>query len=640
MRIWYYSKLDNIPHVDEVEGRCVRIGRAPENDIVLDSHYVPSEAAVLYCRDGRWELHALCPNVVQVGGETLYAGDSRGIEGGQQIVLFPYTLVLDFGDRQEMTEGQRLGALQRQWSNELVDIHAELLSKMDLTGERERILRFDDEYMLVLERNIEQIAWLRETFSPKSSDLVAFAAGLCCRGALIDSLTETARTAASDVWRPGNHGNRMVSRVPAREEELQHAVLLVAERLRLSSCEGVSQQHELIDRGFWAAWKGLSERLHNDFKLYLAQRQLIKEIEDILFGYGPLEDLLRTPTVSEIMVVDSDHIYLEKQGVIQDSGRRFVSDDVTVAIIQRIVAKVGRLIDKSRPLVDARLADGSRVNAIIPPLAVSGPCLTIRKFPERRLQIDDLVKKKTLTRTVAEFLRAAVFVRKNILIAGGTGTGKTTLLNCLSDYIPDHERIVTIEDTAELQICKTHVVRLETRESNVEGTGAYTIRDLVRNALRMRPDRIIVGECRGPEALDMLQAMNTGHDGSLTTIHANTPADVVLRLEVLVQMAADLPVASIHRQIASAIDLIVQLTRLRDGRRVISEVAEVLTAKFDGEIRVKPLFVLDGRDDSPELTPTGAIPSFMDELINVGRIRLETFYLSSGPIIGETTASC
>jgi len=279
-------------------------------------------------------------------------------------------------------------------------------------------------------------------------------------------------------------------------------------------------------------------------------------------------------------------------------------------------------------LVDARLSDGSRVNAIIPPLAVSGPCLTIRKFPARRLLVDDLIEKGALTRAVAGFLRAAVVSRRNILISGGTGTGKTTLLNCLSDFIPDKERVVTIEDTAELQLTKEHVVRLETRESNVEGAGAYTIRDLVKNALRMRPDRIVVGECRGPEALDMLQAMNTGHDGSMTTIHANNAEDVVLRLEVLVQMAADLPIHSIHRQIASALDLIVQLTRMRDGRRVISQVTEVVG--IDGpeaDVVTKDLFLLQTRDGRDELGPTGILPTFMEELIDSGLVHLESFYL-------------
>jgi pilus assembly protein CpaF len=278
--------------------------------------------------------------------------------------------------------------------------------------------------------------------------------------------------------------------------------------------------------------------------------------------------------------------------------------------------------------VDARLKDGSRVNAVIAPLAVSGPTLTIRKFPERKLIVDDLITKGAMSRTAAEFLRATVLGRRNILISGGTGTGKTTLLNCLSDFIPDKERIVTVEDTAELQLAKEHVVRLETKSANIEGTGEYSIRDLVKNALRMRPDRIVVGECRGPEALDMLQAMNTGHDGSLTTIHANNANDVILRLEVLVQMAADLPVESIRHQIASAVDIIVQLKRLHDGRRCVSQITEVAGINpVTGKLEMRDLFLMEEPESpSAKLQPTGRLPTFIGELIASGMLDLKTFY--------------
>jgi pilus assembly protein CpaF len=300
---------------------------------------------------------------------------------------------------------------------------------------------------------------------------------------------------------------------------------------------------------------------------------------------------------------------------------------VTIAIIERIVTLAGRRIDKSSPLVDARLADGSRVNAVIAPLAVSGPCLTIRKFPARKLRVQDLIDRNSLTPAAAEFLRAAVLARKNVVVSGGTGTGKTTLLNCLSDYIPDKERIVTIEDTAELQLKKPHVVRMETKPANVEGKGAYTIRDLVKNSLRMRPDRIVVGECRGPEALDMLQAMNTGHDGSMTTLHANSAEDAILRLEVLVQTGADLPVLSIHRQIASAVDVIVQLHRLRSGRRVVSQLAEVVGVDPDtGRVRTRDLFVTPPDQPDAPLAPTGSLPTFIGDLLTAGEMKLELFY--------------
>jgi pilus assembly protein CpaF len=326
----------------------------------------------------------------------------------------------------------------------------------------------------------------------------------------------------------------------------------------------------------------------------------------------------------EIMVVKSDQIYVERDGVIELSGRRFISDKVTESIIERIVAQVGRRIDKSQPLVDARLADGSRVNAIIPPLAIRGPCLTIRKFPAYRFQMDDLIERGSITSAAALFLRACVINKENILISGGTGTGKTTMLNVLSSFIPAKERIVTIEDTNELQLHQDHVVNLETKPPNVEGTGEYSIRDLVKNALRMRPDRVIVGECRSGEALDMLQAMNTGHDGSMTTIHANMAEEVIKRLEVLVLMAVELPVASIHRQISSAINIIVQITRMPGGRRVVTQISEV--AGYDperGQINILDIF---NYRNGISLQPTGYLPSFINQLIDKQLLKLEFLY--------------
>ena len=364
--------------------------------------------------------------------------------------------------------------------------------------------------------------------------------------------------------------------------------------------------------------------LHQELKKYLILRSLKKDLKDTVFGFGPLQDLLRAPTISEIMVVKSDQIYVERDGILELSGRRFISDKVTESIIERIVAQVGRRIDKSQPLVDARLPDGSRVNAIIPPLAIRGPCLTIRKFPVHRFTMDDLIDIGSIPASAAKFLRACVIDKKNILVSGGTGTGKTTMLNILSSFIPHRERIVTIEDTTELRLHQEHVVTLESKPPNVEGTGAFTIRDLVKNALRMRPDRIIVGECRGPEALDMLQAMNTGHDGSMTTVHANNTDDVIKRLEVLVLMAVDLPVVSIHRQIASAVDVVVQITRMPGGRRVVTQVSELAGYDFErGELQIIDIFNFrDGR----QLLPTGYLPSFLDHLIAKDLLKLEFLY--------------
>ena len=305
------------------------------------------------------------------------------------------------------------------------------------------------------------------------------------------------------------------------------------------------------------------------------RKRLVKEVLEDVLGYGPLEQFLTDPTVTEIMVNGPNQIYIEQHGKLSLSKVRFASERHLRRIIERIVMQVGRRIDESTPLVDARLEDGSRVNAIIPPLAVEGSILTVRKFGQVGLTVDDLLANNSLSPQVAEFLKVAIIGRLNILFSGGTGTGKTTALNAISYYIPENERVITIEDAVELQLKQDHIVRLESRPANVEGRGAITIRDLVRNALRMRPDRIIVGEVRGAEALDMLQSMNTGHAGSMSTIHANSSRDAISRLETLTLLSGtELPLRAVRDQIASAIDLIVQLGRMPDGSRKVVAVSE------------------------------------------------------------------
>jgi len=306
------------------------------------------------------------------------------------------------------------------------------------------------------------------------------------------------------------------------------------------------------------------------------RRDIIADVLDDILGYGPIEPLLNDPTVTEVMVNGPETIYVERDGRLFPTGRRFADEEHLSRIIDKIVGKVGRRIDESSPMVDARLPDGSRVNAVIHPLAINGPMLTIRKFSMEPYTIRDLIGFGTITPKMAELLEACVRGRLNVLISGGTGTGKTTLLNVVSAYIPGDERIITIEDAAELRLGQEHVLRLESRPPNIEGKGQVTIRDLVRNSLRMRPDRIIVGEVRGAEALDMLQAMNTGHDGSLCTVHANSPRDATSRLETMVLMSGfDLPVRAIRQQVTAALDLIVHLTRLRDGSRRVTHITEV-----------------------------------------------------------------
>ncbi len=353
-----------------------------------------------------------------------------------------------------------------------------------------------------------------------------------------------------------------------------------------------------------------------------AERQrLLDDISEDVLGFGPLEDFLADPEVSEIMVTGTRPIYVERAGRLYATGHRFMFEDHLRRVIERIVGQVGRRIDESSPMVDARLADGSRVNAVLPPLALDGPTLTIRKFSKVPLRVDDLIRLKTLTPRLAELTALCVMGKLNILVTGGTGTGKTTLLNVLSASIPEDERIVTIEDSAELQLVQDHLVRLEGRPPNIEDRGEVTIRDLVRNSLRMRPDRIIVGEVRGGEALDMLQAMNTGHEGSMSTLHANSPRDAVARLETMVLMAGiELPSRAIREQIASAIHLIVHLTRLRDGTRRVTHLTEV-TGMESGVISLQDIFTLDHDGDLGQdglvhasLVPTGIRPAFAEKL--------------------------
>src|SRR5277367_1291733 len=350
------------------------------------------------------------------------------------------------------------------------------------------------------------------------------------------------------------------------------------------------------------------------------RERLAQEVLDEVFGLGPLEPLLADPTVSDILVNTYKRVYVERKGMLEQTAVQFRDDAHLMSIIDRIVSSIGRRIDESSPMVDARLADGSRVNAIIPPLAVDGPCLSIRRFGHERLTANDMVNNHTLTPSMLDLLRGCVKARLNILVSGGTGAGKTTLLNVLSSNISSRERIVTIEDAAELQLNQEHIVRLETRPPNIEGKGAVHQRQLLINSLRMRPDRIIVGEVRGEEALDMLQAMNTGHDGSLTTIHANSPRDALGRLETMVAMASfNIPESALRRQIASAIDVVVQVNRLSDGTRKVTHISEI--TGMEGEVvTMQDIFMFrkrgikDSGEVLGEFVPTGIRPKFSERL--------------------------
>lgn len=397
------------------------------------------------------------------------------------------------------------------------------------------------------------------------------------------------------------------------------------------------QRREIIQQYLQSAYETTRLNLPDQFR-----NQIFKEIMDEMIGFGPLQPLLDDPSISEVMVNGPNMVYIERNGKLELTSLKFDSDDSILRIIDKIILPLGRNIDTDNPTVDARLPDGSRVNAIIPPVAIDGPSITIRKFMKDKLSMDQLISLGSITQAMASLLRACVISRLNIIVSGGTGSGKTTFLNILSSYIPENERIVTIEDAAELKLQQPHVVRLETKPPNVEGKHQVAIRDLVKNSLRMRPDRIVIGECRGGEALDMLQAMNTGHDGSLTTLHANTPRDALSRLETMCLMSGiELPVKVLREQIAAAIDLIVQQARLKDGTRKITAISEVSGMEGD-TITMTDIFKFQqtgvGEDGKVlgELRPTGIRPQFSQRLEAAGyRLGPEIFGANLNDMLGN-----
>ncbi|MCA9581505.1 MAG: Flp pilus assembly complex ATPase component TadA [Myxococcales bacterium] len=406
-----------------------------------------------------------------------------------------------------------------------------------------------------------------------------------------------------------------------------HRMLL--ENLDLASLEQDKMDDKAMRPKVRAALRRIVTQVADQLPPDTDTAQLIDELTDEALGLGPLERLIADDSVSEIMVVDPETIYIERNGKVVRTNMRFTDNDSVRAVIERIVTPLGRRIDESSPLVDARLKDGSRVNAIIPPLALRGPCITIRKFSKEALDMDDLIRFGSMTDPMARFLKRCVISRKNIIVSGGTGSGKTTLLNVLSGAIPEFERIITIEDAAELRLGQPHVVSLEARPANMEGRGEFSIRDLVKNSLRMRPDRIIVGECRSGEALDMLQAMNTGHEGSMTTTHANSPPEALSRLETLVLMAGvDMPMRAAREQIAESIDLVVQQTRFTvDGSRRITSISEVAGLDPDGEYRVFEIFSFERTGTGPkgevlgEYRASGYLPTFLEDFIAQGLVK-------------------
>jgi pilus assembly protein CpaF len=627
MKVWFNRISESRRSMIDLDGSEFRIGRGQDNDIVLTSPLVSRQHAVVRVTGEQLELENLGINSCLVGDAEILGGQTASFTPGAKIRIWPYTLSFQTESASSFSQAEIEAHLRGEMAKLELSIHQKLLERLDLYEfEGERGVNQDS--IMSLENNIEDVCRDMNIFGKQNEPLLEEITGITLRDQLVNQLileTQDEDIVFDLAVLTSNEFDVPATLVPERETELHSLLSFIREKMQLNAITDISGRVRKLEQSFNETFHLVRPHLHAELRKYLILRAIKKDLKDTVFGFGPLQDLLRAPTITEIMVVKSDQIFVERDGIIEKSGRRFLSEKITESIIERIVAQVGRRIDKSQPLVDARLPDGSRVNAIIPPLAIKGPCLTIRKFPIQRLTMDDLIEFGSISRSAATFLRSAVIDGRNILVSGGTGTGKTTFLNILSSFIPYKQRIVTIEDTTELRLHQEHVVTLESKPANVEGVGEYTIHDLVTNALRMRPDRILVGECRSGEALDMIQAMNTGHDGSMTTLHANSAHEVLERLEVLILMAVDLPVISIHRQVSSAIDLIVHIDRYPGGQRKVTQIAELSGIDPDTK-RVNTTDIYNIRQSTDTLRPTGYLPSFIDSLVEKKLIELDFLY--------------
>jgi len=624
LEIWVYNQYADEREVLEVPNDSVTIGRDEANDVTLRSNFVSRRQARIFTEGGGYFIESVGLNETTVANAPLAHKQRRKIEYGDEIRVGEFSLYMMEPAMRRV--GGKPGAVTPR--KRVIDLeqtmHAELLERLNLrvTGQKGGA---DEQHVRLIKRHLADI--ITSQMDSVDAEMASYLVHeFIWRGVV----TELARRATGKLMY--SYGFEHTDELVAKNEEaisriIGDVISFFPLRLRPQT---IRDDIAVVEEGREEQMRKISSRISPDLRDYVIRRMISKDIEDVVLGYGPLQDLLEMPNINEIMVIGKDRIYIEKDGVLQNTGRSFFSEEILQSIIERIITPIGRRIDRSTPLVDARLPDGSRVNAIINPLSLSGATLTIRKFARIPFTVDDLVERGTFTEQTAGFLRACVLGRKNIIITGGTASGKTTTLNVLSNYIPHEERIITIEDSAELQLPQEHLVRLETRPPNIEGKGAYTIRDLVKNALRMRPDRLIVGECRGPEALDMLQAMNTGHDGSMTTIHANTPEDTLTRLETMVLMAVEMPIRAIREQVVAALDVIVQIARLPGGRRRVTHISEITGIDLETTRPiVEDIFLLrsphaaEGEDN--RLRHTGYIPRFADALIEKGFLDVEVF---------------
>jgi len=624
MEIWVYNQYNDQRDIVKVDDESITIGRDDSNNVTLRSPFVSRRHARIFRDSGSFFIESLGMNGTVVANKLVPIHQRKKIEYGDEIRIGEFSVYMMEPSVRRLRVGEREVSPRRRVIDLEMRMHAELLERLNLrvTGQAGAT---DAEHVALIKKQLMDIikSHQAEVDAEMAQHLVKEFLWRCV-------VTEVARRATGKLMYSYGFENSDLL-VQKFEEALTRMIgdVLGYFPLRLRP-HTLKDDVAVVEADWPKQLERIAPRITPELREYVARRMLSKEIEDVVLGYGPLQDLLEMPNINEVMVVGKDKIYIEKDGLLQNTGRSFFSDEIVESIIERIITPVGRRIDRSTPVVDARLPDGSRVNAVINPLSLSGPTLTIRKFARIPFTIDDLIERSTLTEATAAFLRACVLGRKNMMISGGTGSGKTTTLNVMSHFIPSEERIVTIEDSAELQLPQEHLVRMETRPANIEGRGAYTIRDLVRNALRMRPDRLIVGEVRGPEAIDMLQAMNTGHDGSLTTIHANNPADTLLRLETMVLMAVEMPVRAIREQISAALNVIVQIARFSDGSRRVTHISEVTGIDPETQrIITEDIFVsraLHGeKDTGARLRHTGYIPEFADELIRKGFLGIEVF---------------
>ena len=602
------------------------IGSDLECDISLATEISPRHARI-ESRQGVPTIESVSSGETLVNGQRLPPDRAIPLEAGDVISVHGFRLKI-VSPGEGARSPRRSLELMRRFSDLKARLHRELIEQADLPSLTSARLEEQLGTKKWKDRIHEALDALLSRRQDLDAELSAFIVGEAFFQALMDQLIQDRAAADSGrLWTAHPSSRRFLDLVEKSAAQLMagHSEKVGVPEIDLKVSDRIRAVHD----GFDEVYELQRPYMDGELCRYVVRETLRRDLQDLVFGLGPLQDLLRMPDLSEIMVIGRDKIFVDKAGQLEETGRSFPGDDSLQVAIKRIVDPIGRSINLAEPIVDARLDDGSRVNIVIQPISILGPSITIRKFRETPFTADELVRNRTLTRRVRLFLEGCVRSRKNIIISGGTSSGKTTLLNTLSRFIPEGERIVVIEDSHELQLQQPNLVFLEARRANLEGKGRIAIRDLVRTSLRMRPDRIVVGECRGAEALDMLQAMNTGHDGSLTTAHANSPREMISRLEVMVLEAEEgLPIPAVHRQITGAIDLIVQIERLRGGARRVTRVTEIVGFDSDeGRIVLEDIFRLPTRRGADaKLRFTGYLPTFIDEFESKAEVSIEELF--------------